>query len=692
MIIKSIIIENFLCYFGTENSFDFGNGPTIIFGQNKSGKSKLFDAFNWVLYDKAYDTDKESWEPTSKWGDNIVNLKAKKECLYKKSVNTSVSLKFNTENNEEYFLTREFAITNLGKNKWDVPSYSELSLTKTDKKKNDTFFEGKEVTDIIKGLFPENLSKYFFFQGENISHIMRLNSRSDFTKALKDLSRIEIFEKVKHYSNKVYKSIENEFQSKEDNNKEVQKRKIELSKNIDFLNGAISSLAEQKENYIKERDKSKEIYDNKNDELRKYEECSDLIHEIELLKKDLEISTNKSFSKYEEQKKDIFEVWMYAGTEELLNGFINLYLSHKREKKIPEPISQDFINEMLHEQICKICNRKAQKGSNEFKNIESFLNDKAVDKQIELIMALYSKAEVSRRKYKNIQNEIKSFYEEIEKIGLRINEVNSRIKVKEKELENVIPKGLKKGDLETVRIQSLKSARDNSYNDYIENEGKIKHLIGRIEAKQDELRRLEKEFKSIIDSSTNKIEREKMKVAERLKILTNNMHDYFLKTLYKNIEDETNKYYSEMTKQNPAISGKVKIDYEEEEIYTVDNNSVRLVNLNQANKVSLQISFVASILSVSNKFWVTYFPFIADAPISALGGNNKLTAIETMIDTFSQSILILKDDAFIGNNESVKNDPVRKLIKNNTKIENSYELLMEGDSIENQRTLIKKFK
>ena len=132
-----------------------------------------------------------------------------------------------------------------------------------------------------------------------------------------------------------------------------------------------------------------------------------------------------------------------------------------------------------------------------------------------------------------------------------------------------------------------------------------------------------------------------------------------------------------MTQGSEALSGKVKVDYQAREVYVIDETGTRVSNINQANKVSLQIAFVAAVLSVSNKIWGSYFPFVADAPISALGGNNKIGAIKTMISIFRQSIIILKDDARTGNEESLQNDEVRQLIQYNPKIKHAYELSID---------------
>ena len=195
------------------------------------------------------------------------------------------------------------------------------------------------------------------------------------------------------------------------------------------------------------------------------------------------------------------------------------------------------------------------------------------------------------------------------------------------------------------------------------------------------------------DLSKSDEEREKEKLASKVKDVAENFYNVFYKKLINDINEESNKYYSKMTELNKAVSGKVKVDDILNEVYTIDENGVRLHNINQANKVSLQISFIAAILSVSSRFWDRKFPFIADAPISALGGDNKVPAIKTMIDIFDQSILLLKDDTITSDIESVRKDPVRELVRNSKNITNGYELIMsDGKKVMEQYTIIKSIK
>lgn len=57
MIIDKIELLNFLCYAG-ENTFEFREGINVIIGDNGYGKSKLYDAFYWVMYDQVFIVEK----------------------------------------------------------------------------------------------------------------------------------------------------------------------------------------------------------------------------------------------------------------------------------------------------------------------------------------------------------------------------------------------------------------------------------------------------------------------------------------------------------------------------------------------------------------------------------------------------------------------------------------------------------
>lgn len=54
-----------MCYAG-ENRFDFTEGMNVIIGDNSYGKSKLYDAFYWAMYDECFDTNEKEWKKKEK--------------------------------------------------------------------------------------------------------------------------------------------------------------------------------------------------------------------------------------------------------------------------------------------------------------------------------------------------------------------------------------------------------------------------------------------------------------------------------------------------------------------------------------------------------------------------------------------------------------------------------------------------
>lgn len=694
MIIKSIELENFLCYYDRGNKFLFGEGPTIIIGQNKMGKSKLFDAINWAFYDKAYNTDLEKWESTKEWKDKLVNNYAKAQCKVGGNVKAIVAIIFEDEDGTTYNLNREYKVTRKSNSDWDLHrNTAVVHLVKKDGKSNNTVeFWDIEAEEEVKSLFPENLSKYFLFQGENISQIMSLNNKSAFTRALTDLSRIEIFERSKTYAEKVYRQLKKEYESKEDTNRELQNKKIEASKEIEKFKDDLQTEKEKFDNYVKEREIAQDVFDKKNEELKKFEECAKILNEISFLENQKSNKVDLRTSIVESQKRDIFDKWMYAGSEKILKNFAKIYDKSKVEKKIPEPIRQEFIREMLHRRKCLVCGNDAEPNSPAYSSIESLLNDKALDKETELINKLSFVAESTLNKVTNIGAEMQHFYTRVTEIDEQIKTLKQRINVKNDELQTVKPVDITDDEIKQRNFVQLQKDRDSAKSDLDDLGHRASSTKSRIEYIDKQLSESQKKYDSLVESSSNTKEKERLQLSERIQNTVTKFYDNFLDKLISDIELESNGYFTKMTEHNSALSGKVKVDYDLKEVYTIDESSKRMFNINQANKVSLQIAFVAAVLSVSNKFWNTFFPFIADAPISHLGGNNKLTTINTMLDIFNQAIIILKDDAVTTDQESVRNDLVRNLISNNNKIQHAYELKMQGSNLEEQHTKIIKLK
>ena len=161
-------------------------------------------------------------------------------------------------------------------------------------------------------------------------------------------------------------------------------------------------------------------------------------------------------------------------------------------------------------------------------------------------------------------------------------------------------------------------------------------------------------------------------------------------TAYNSVQKKADEYYKEMTKKNSALPGTIKIDTDSSEIYTVDEEDVRIRNINQGNRISIQLAVIAGILSVAEEQFGQQYPFVTDAPVSALGGDNKVCTIQTMINAFDQSVIIIKDDS---SSENKSNDEIRKLINDEKNVGIAYELsLCKAETSADQYTVLKRIK
>ncbi len=690
MLIDSIEIVNLLSYYD-KNVFQFDSGPTILLGQNNTGKSKLFDAFNWVLYDRAFHTEEEEWFPTNYWQYNLVNSKAREESKIDAPLTAEVILSFKMENEDQYIVSRNYRIIKLQENSWNCDSRSSLNIEKKDAiTANYSSYRDSEASDIIHSLFPANLSKYFLFQGESISRIMSLGKKSAFNDALHDLSRIEVFELARDYSQKTLNRCKRELNEKTDANQRIQSEKIELDKQMNAIDKDIDNRIRELEDNNSERDIAKEKLDKRESQLRNYEECADILRSIAIIEGKIHLLNKNRDTIYESRNRPLFEHWVYAGLSPILANFLNIYSVNKVEKKIPEPIRQEFIREMLNGELCKVCGREAKKGTEHYHNIESLLDDHSLDNEIALIHTLSFTADTIISRINEIPQDMEDFYEELAEIDKELASLQIELKSKRDNLRAVIPKGLSEDTVELTEFEKLRDSVVELRRQVSKFNDNMNRLTGIIETLKSNREKIERKYEEVIKQSEAKEETERYELAKKVAESTSQFYQHFNNKLIDSIELEANKCFKQMTELNPALSGQVKVDIVESEVYTIDESGNRLININQANKVSLQIAFVAAVLSVSNSFWGTHFPFIADAPISALGGNNKLAAIKTMRSIFEQSILILKDDAITNDKDSIDNDPVRQLIREDSNIKNSYELTMTGDTLQEQRTKVVK--
>ena len=143
--------------------------------------------------------------------------------------------------------------------------------------------------------------------------------------------------------------------------------------------------------------------------------------------------------------------------------------------------------------------------------------------------------------------------EQLEQINLKNqndDEIKSEITKRKKEFSNA--------------QQMYENARAN-YN----------RLEGKLESAKNNFYVAQKNYDSfggIEDEAVSELDRLHLIHARKIQDSMKKLNLLAHESTYKRIEEKANEYYHEMTKNNPAIIGDIKIDLQNSELYTVDEN------------------------------------------------------------------------------------------------------------------------
>lgn len=163
MIINSIKITNFRCYYGTNAlSFNSNGKITLIYGDSGFGKSSLLQFFRWMFYNDV-DFGKDNDKP-------LFNISAYNECQVGDSVIVSGQIDFE-HLGISYRLnkTLEFQVAFKMSNALIKKSDYKLQIKGDDEGYHP--FTGN-VANHINSILPKELSKYFLLDGERSRDIV----------------------------------------------------------------------------------------------------------------------------------------------------------------------------------------------------------------------------------------------------------------------------------------------------------------------------------------------------------------------------------------------------------------------------------------------------------------------------------------------------------------------------------------
>jgi len=225
VILNRLEMFNFRQFVGRQK-VEFSTEPeknvTVLIGVNTSGKTTLIRAFEWCLYGgkKGFD------DPI------LLNSDVRENMNVGETQQTWVSVTF-THNNMLFTLKRSYKyvcnerktedgkiVVILNKNPEEDLSLDYLQSDGQTK----TSIDPSNINESMDRVLPRDLSDYFFFVGERISGIA---NRTDLSKAVRGLMRLDILENARYHLSSVVKAFESKIDTTGDTNAQKAKDSLE---------------------------------------------------------------------------------------------------------------------------------------------------------------------------------------------------------------------------------------------------------------------------------------------------------------------------------------------------------------------------------------------------------------------------------------------------------------------------------
>lgn len=669
MIIKKVIIENFLCYYGVKR-FELENGLNIFLGENGEGKTKFFEALQWLFGANSEDLSL------------LVSKKAISEKVEGENIRVRVEIVVD-HYDEVKILTKEFTVQllNDGELSYSKPSMKGIVELKNGER---NFVDGKSLLDI---LFPSEIRRYSMFKGEEELNIFNNED------ALINL--INLFSDAKHFQKyestgaflklEAQKAVNKE--SRRNNKNAEEYKKIEESiKYFERLKATDSEIVEELERSIEKTEKNieqTEKYINNaealeilNDRIKKIEkeisQAQGLISEnyttslfdenwILMNFKDIHKQFTKKVSYFSKQKRKLqhefdVELGIKEGEKRAKLQIINDLVP------LPENVpSLEIMKEMVDDKVCKVCNRPAEEGSEALdfmrKRLENYLQSQTVEQTeqeeveklfnhnyADRLVNLSTNQEDNLLKLNNIDNEIRDLFQFNQTRKDRISRLNDKLEDEIKERNRIIGNSSVGSERLGVVLKDYNSwQRDikESNKELIVYQEKIKKYNTKLNELRKEKDRIDltnansfliksrdilKDIEDIFRDTKEK------KFNEFIELLSEKSNDIFSKI---NVDAFTGIIeFRTVKSSNNRVKVKIKLIEEDGSVFHSPNQSLI---------TSMHISILLAISELSKEVRDNKYPMVFDAPTSSFGESKMTEFLNLIFESDNQTLILIKD-------------------------------------------------
>ena len=617
---------------------------TILEGQMGHGKSNLLNAFYWCLFGQFWDSDKAMLidDPNPNDFDLFNKGELSENKTDGRSATLFVEIEFYDDSNSKYTLKRSQGGVYIN-NDWKFEKNSKIELEKIDADTGEyKKYSPDESIGEVQKFFPRSLSNYFLFRGENRAQLVKLQGKEEFQSALKELSKIEMFNRAEIHLSAVLDDFRTELAKQASADIKAQMERLLGDKRA--ANTALSDYDERLENLKTIEQQKKDDYDYFKNKIKENQTAYEFQVKKEAEEKQIEDIRKQIKGLNDTKKIELTRRWSGMAVASILDEVEEQYKIAVNSGHYPPDISQTLVDKILHDLTC-ICGTHFDKKDEIFEKITKLKEIGAIDaKLIHEIEALIHESSRTKKL-------MSSFPEVIKGLDQNIRELLTDIKAKQTIIKGYESK-IGKIDFSLDELQKKQQEANDEYNKTHE---KIIELKGLIKTKKKELDDIETELQkteSKLDKSN--LPAVKVELAEKALNATKELKKKFENSIYDDLEKYTQENW-EILVYDKLNYDTVKLLRESMYFEVYDKNGLASRgSMNTGHSILLVLSFISSLIKLAKQVWEEDFPLVLDAPLSEIGDSAMPKALLGFGKVFNQTIIILKDGSV---------DPVYNQIK-----------------------------
>ena len=636
MIINKITVKDFFRYYGEQTiecSVKNDKNVVVLIGENGRGKTTLLSAFSWVLYG-------EVKKPLVVG--NMLNDNKAKSLKELEETEAFVAIEF-IEKGVKYLVRRSQKFKKED-NKIKITGAVRSICTRV--KTNGTQEAIIGMDKFVNSIIPKSLSGFFFFDGERIDRLAKVDGKKEIKQAILDILGIDTIEAAQRDLQRVKKMLMEEIKKYS-----VSEKAKGYAKEHTEYNITLDKRCIEIDRFKKKIQENEKIIEDCTQKLK-----SSNIHRVRELEKDnrtqrmLKDNENKELKDLENKIKRSISVDFKYYLLSKHNEDVKNLLEERREKgQLPSDIKYTFIEDLLVAQKC-ICGALLSEGTIAYDNVSKLKENSGrpeYDDAYTRIIGLIDDA---------VNNSGKKFFEKLNILKKkRISKQNNIIKF-ENQIES-IKKELKNIQVDDIAL--IESMREDAIKDNSFNNQNVGRLRGDIISLENNIKKLEIKINEASSKSgvANGIKKNLIKL-EKLIVLNTEFKEFFTKIVREDLDSKIKDVFSKITNKSYRVP--VLNENFELKITSILDSTNKEVALSTGEGQITSLSFIGALVSyakenkdngVLSSLCGNEYPIVMDSPFGNLDETHTKNVASNIGYLASQVIIIVSEKQWKGNVE-----------------------------------------